>query len=105
MGQRINGEEGERGLGFLKFDFEEEELGVRGWRVVGKVGFGEEREFRFEGREGEFGFGVELLGVKEDEEGEGARSWERQDAFEEGIGEVDDAGIGGLGLEGLELGE
>lgn len=47
---------------------------------------------------------MELLSVEEDEEVKGARSGEREDAAEEGVGEVDDAG-GGLGLEGGDFGD
>lgn len=48
---------------------------------------------------------MELLGVEEEEEGEGARGWGGgKEAGDEGVGEVDDAG-GGLGLEGEEIGD
>lgn len=46
---------------------------------------------------------MELLGVKEDEERKGTRSWKGQDPFEEGVSEMDNAAIGGLGSEGFEL--
>lgn len=46
---------------------------------------------------------MELLGVEEEEEGEGARGWGGgKEAGDEGVREVDDAG-GGLGLEGEEI--
>lgn len=48
---------------------------------------------------------MELLGIEEDEEVKGSWGGERKDALEELIIEVDDAAIGGLGLEGLELGD
>lgn len=42
VGKGIHGEEGEGGLGFLKFDIEEEELGIGIRRVVLREGFREE---------------------------------------------------------------
>lgn len=47
---------------------------------------------------------MELDGVEEDEEGEGAWAGEGDYVAEEGVGEADDA-VGGGGLEVLELGE
>lgn len=42
VGKGIHGEVGEGGLGFLKFDIEEEELGIGIRRVVFREGFREE---------------------------------------------------------------
>lgn len=69
----INTELGEGGLRFSVLDITKKELGLRwGIVVVGDEWGGKEGEFVFEVFEVELGFGVELVSVEEDEEGEGA---------------------------------
>lgn len=105
VGQGIDGEEGEGLLGFSELEVAEEEVGFVRVRVVLDEGGGEEGEFRFQGFEAELGLVMELLGVEEEEEGEGAgRGGGGEEAGDEGVGEVDDAGEG-LGLEGEEVGD
>lgn len=82
MGERIDTELAESGLGFAEFDFAEEEFGKRrGVLVVGDERSSDEREFGFEGgEEVEFGFIVELGCVEEDEERESARRFGEESA-------------------------
>ncbi|GAB2298832.1 hypothetical protein Dimus_032909 [Dionaea muscipula] len=109
MGEGVDVEEGEGGLRVLELEVEEEEGGeeVRGGvPVVGNEGGGNEGEFGFERREVELGLVVEMCGVEEDEECEGAETGggEGEDAAEEAVGEADYAGFR-LRLKGEEIGD
>ena len=68
MGEGVDSEEGERLLGFFEFDVAEEEGGGSRHVVVGDERGRYERILGVEILEMEFGFGVELFSVEEDEE-------------------------------------
>lgn len=102
MGEGIDAEEGEGGLGLLEFEVAEEELGGLRW-AVGEEGGREEIELGAEGLEVEVGVGVEVGGVEEDEEGVGAgRGGGGEEAADGVVVEVDDAELG-AGSEGDEV--
>lgn len=74
VGDGIDTEEEEGGLGVLEFDVGKEELGLgRKALIVGDEGRGEEAEFGAQRFEVEIGVGVEMSGIEEDEEGVGTR--------------------------------
>lgn len=103
MGKSGDPKTGEGVLGFLEFDVEKEEEGFF-VRVIGQKRGGDDGKFGFQSGERELGFGMELVGVKKDEEVEGARGGNGENTEEEVIGEVDDAG-GRLRLERGEFGD
>lgn len=81
MGKRVDSKEGERGLGFLEFNVEKEELGPL-VRVIELKRGGDKGKFGFEGGERELGFGMELMSVEENQGVKGTRSGEGEDAAE-----------------------
>lgn len=100
VGERIDTELGETGLGLFELDVTEKDFGGGGSvLVVGDKGGGDQRELGMKALEVELGFVMELNGVEEDEEKVGpGRCGRCEEATEGVIVEVDHARFGS-GLE------
>ena len=106
VGERVDPELGETGLGLFELDVAEEKLGGGGRvLVIGDEGGCEEAELVEKALKVEFGLVMELSGVEEDEDRVGPGSFGGREETAEGvIVKVDQAGFGS-GLKRQKLGD